>query len=274
MARDRGPFRTGERVLVPHTDKYYEAKILKSEKRNDGVWYYLIHYSGWNKKWDEWVEAEGLTKYKKELAKVEFTKEGEGGTREFGGKAEAAEGNGRSRAEGGRKTDKGHKQGAIVSSKVRVHLSAALKQKLLDDWERIQSGSIAPLPRRPNVNDIMLQFVDACKSNKDLVEPEEEVANGLRIYFDKALRHMLLYAQEMEQADKALSDGTTPSSIYGAEHLLRLFLKLPDLLPASQMSADDQLQLEMRLANFLKFLQKNEGLFFLSLGQPDQNATS
>lgn len=27
MARDRGPFRTGERVLVPHTDKYYEAKV-------------------------------------------------------------------------------------------------------------------------------------------------------------------------------------------------------------------------------------------------------
>lgn len=136
-----------------------------------------------------------------------------------------------------------------------------------------------------------------------------QVANGLRIYFDKALRHMLLYAQEMEQAEKvqspdrcqicsrkyimpptsgsscqayrrpcwlvqALSDGTTPSSVYGAEHLLRLFLKLPDLLPANQMSADDQLQLEMRLASFLKFLVKNEGLYFLSPGLPDQNATS
>lgn len=57
-----------------------------------------------------------MTKYKKELAKVEFTKEGEGGTREFGGKAEAAEGNGKSRAEPGRKSDKGQKQ--TVSSKV------------------------------------------------------------------------------------------------------------------------------------------------------------
>ncbi|EIE25227.1 MRG-domain-containing protein [Coccomyxa subellipsoidea C-169] len=253
MARDRGPFRTGERVLVPHTDKYYEAK-------------------GWNKKWDEWVEATGLTKYKKELAKVEFTKEGEGGTREFGGKAEAAEGNGKSRAEAGRKSEKGQKQ--TVSSMVRVQLPTALKQKLIEDWDRMQSGSVASLPRRPSVNDILLQFVDACKSNKDLVEPEEEVANGLRIYFDKALRHMLLYPQEMEQAVKALSDGTTPSSLYGAEHLLRLFLKLPDLLPANQMSADDQLQLEMRLSSFLKFLLKNEGLYFLSPGLPDQNATS
>ena len=25
--RDRGPFRIGEKVLVPHTDKYYEAKV-------------------------------------------------------------------------------------------------------------------------------------------------------------------------------------------------------------------------------------------------------
>ncbi len=44
MPRDRGPFRNGERVLVPHTDKYYEAKILKTERRED-MWYYLIHYA-------------------------------------------------------------------------------------------------------------------------------------------------------------------------------------------------------------------------------------
>ncbi len=44
MPRDRGPFRSGERVLVPHTDKYYEAKILKTERRENG-WHYLIHYA-------------------------------------------------------------------------------------------------------------------------------------------------------------------------------------------------------------------------------------
>jgi hypothetical protein len=41
-------------------DRFYEAKVLKSQKRDDGQWYYLIHYIGWNKKWDEWVEASGL----------------------------------------------------------------------------------------------------------------------------------------------------------------------------------------------------------------------
>ena len=73
---------------------------------------------------------------------------------------------------------------------------------------------------------------------------------------------MLLAMTPLCLAVQALSDGTTPSSIYGGEHLLRLCYKLPEILPVSSMSADDQLQLEMRLASLLSFLKKNEGLFF------------
>lgn len=54
---DTGPFSVGEKVMVPHTDKYYEAKVLKAEFREDGQWYYFLHYTGWNKKWDEWVSS-------------------------------------------------------------------------------------------------------------------------------------------------------------------------------------------------------------------------
>lgn len=43
---DTGPFMIGEKVLVPHTDKFYEAKALKAQKREDGLWYYLLHYTG------------------------------------------------------------------------------------------------------------------------------------------------------------------------------------------------------------------------------------
>ena len=86
---------------------------------------------------------------------------------------------------------------------VRVQLSAALKQKLLDDWDRIQSGAIEPLPRKPSVNDIMLQFVDACKSNKDLVEPEEEVG----MTSDPQQKHASTYTFS-EAAHLAQSKGT------------------------------------------------------------------
>lgn len=89
---DSGPFSVGEKVLVPHTDKFYEAKVQKAQRREDGLWYYFLHYlgkrqqqqqqllpcsvcpsawssrqhfvcachAGWNKKWDEWVEETGL----------------------------------------------------------------------------------------------------------------------------------------------------------------------------------------------------------------------
>ena len=53
-----------------------------------------------------------------------------------------------------------------------------------------------------------------------------EILNGLRSYFDKALPVMLLYKEERGQyTDNVQEDHTniTPSSIYGAEHLLRLF---------------------------------------------------
>lgn len=30
--------------------------------REDGMWYYFVHYNGWNKKYDTWVEDAGLIK--------------------------------------------------------------------------------------------------------------------------------------------------------------------------------------------------------------------
>lgn len=50
-----------------------------------------------------------------------------------------------------------------------------------------------------------------------------EILNGLRSYFDKALPAMLLYKNERHQYEEMVSDNVTPSAIYGAEHLLRLF---------------------------------------------------
>lgn len=80
-------------------------------------------------------------------------------------------------------------------SQVRVQLPVFLKQKLLEDWDRIQRGSIASLPRRPSVNDVLLQYVDSCKTSNDLVEPEEEVQVGVRL-------ELLLHAEDDILASK------------------------------------------------------------------------
>jgi len=46
---------------------------------------------------------------------------------------------------------------------------------------------------------------------------------GIRCYFDKALPVLLLYNKEREQYHELVVDNVSPSTIYGAEHLLRLF---------------------------------------------------
>ena len=50
--------------------------------------------------------------------------------------------------------------------------------------------------------------------------------------------------------------------MYGAEHLLRLCYKLPEIMTVNDMSAEEKLQMEMRLASVVSFIQKNEALFF------------
>lgn len=51
-----------------------------------------------------------------------------------------------------------------------------------------------------------------------------ELLNGLRTYFDRALPMMLLYKKERQQFQEAIkTPECSPSTIYGAEHLLRLF---------------------------------------------------
>lgn len=53
----------------------------------------------------------------------------------------------------------------------------------------------------------------------------EEILKGLRCYFDNALPVMLLYNNERKQYEENISEGVSPSTVYGAEHLLRLFGK-------------------------------------------------
>jgi len=47
-------FAEGEKVLCYHGPLLYEAKVLKVQVK-DKVPQFLVHYSGWNKTWDEWV---------------------------------------------------------------------------------------------------------------------------------------------------------------------------------------------------------------------------
>ncbi|XP_030044736.1 mortality factor 4-like protein 1, partial [Microcaecilia unicolor] len=58
----RPKFQEGERVLCFHGPLLYEAKCVKVAIKDKQVKYF-IHYSGWNKNWDEWVPESRVLKY-------------------------------------------------------------------------------------------------------------------------------------------------------------------------------------------------------------------
>jgi len=51
------------------------------------------------------------------------------------------------------------------------------------------------------------------------------------------------------------------SDVYGAEHLLRLFVKIPGLLGHTQMEQKEATALSTKLSEFLKWLQKKTDFF-------------
>ena len=244
---------SGEKVLVPHTDKYYEAKVQKVQFRADGQWHYLLHYSGWNKKWDEWVEEGGLQKAPS--APTPAAKKA--------GKEKAPP---RAAKKAPEASEAGGGAGPVH---FEVEIPAALKLRMLDDYDAIKKeGRLVPLPRRPNIHEILSLYVrDAFERNAN-AEVEDDLAVGLKLYFDKALLFTLLYPQEREQAERLLAPGKMPSAVYGAEHLLRLFWRLPELLPTAEMPGDQIATLQARLGDVLRFVLANEKRFFCSKGAP------
>lgn len=55
------------------------------------------------------------------------------------------------------------------------------------------------------------------------VDTVAEIIKGLSHYFDIALPTVLLYKNERQQYKEVIVDNLSPSRVYGAEHLLRLF---------------------------------------------------
>ncbi|KAL6512863.1 hypothetical protein OROHE_019653 [Orobanche hederae] len=160
------------------------------------------------------------------------------------------------------------KDNRVAEKFTKIQISANLKKHLVNDWEQItHQNKLLKLPRSPTVDDILTKYLEF-RSKKDgimgMADAVGEILNGVRCYFDKALPTILLYKKERQQYREAIQDNISPSSIYGAEHLLRLFVKLPELLAYVKIEEETLLRLQHKLLEFLKFLQNNESAFFLS----------
>ncbi|CAO3660093.1 unnamed protein product [Rhizopus stolonifer] len=105
----------------------------------------------------------------------------------------------------------------------------------------------------------------------------DEFIQGIRLYFNKTLNVLLLYRNEYQQYyDTCINK--SPSSVYGPEHLLRLFgkplsfattankilVEIPNLMGQTSFDAETQNDLKSRLEEFLAFMHEREKMYFLN----------
>ncbi|KAH9663772.1 protein MRG1 [Citrus sinensis] len=281
-------FSEGERVLAYHGPCIYEAKVQKAELRKK-EWRYYVHYlksllslGHLANSWDEWVGVDRLLKHTEEnVMKQQALQKKQGADRssKSGRSAQTKQKSStdvkvekediKSYVAKGkkRKSDSGtEKDNVSVEKLVKIQIPSTLKKQLVDDWEFVnQQDKLVKLPRLPNVDDILTKYLQY-RSKKDgmMTDSIGEILKGIRCYFDKALPVMLLYKKERQQYHDLVVDNVSPSTIYGAEHLLRLFVKLPELLAYVNIEDETLIRLQQKMIDFLKFMQKNQSTFFLS----------
>ncbi len=241
-------------LLTPQSTSTFSTppstQILRGEKRIDpgtgeGSYAYFLHFVGWPKSHDAWWDERELLRYEADLLT--------GGTSAGADELRAAA--------AARVAEKQRAARlAEVPAALRLRMPPLLKKVALDDFKAVVgAGRALPLPRpahgRPSAAEALREWRGAREAAEAAAaraaaggegpaadaaaaaaaELLDAVVAGLLSYFDNGLRQLLLYAPEVPAADAALAGGAPPSAVYGAEHLVRLLVKLPELVPVVMM---------------------------------------
>ncbi|KAG2126031.1 MRG-domain-containing protein [Suillus clintonianus] len=297
-------FTVGERILCYHGPLVYEAKILKAEtwdetntKLSTVGPHFFVHYKGWKQTWDEWVPITRLLKFndtnvqlqKALMAQASAAASTSGSSSK--GKAHSGgvmKDGSSSRGGGlGRKDGRGTKRGreeddSSKKPEMKLNVPEVLKVLLVDDWEAITKNSqLVTVPRSPTVVEILQEFKDyviGLGKSTTLREPElvlPTIISGLQVYFDRSLGANLLYRFERPQYAEIRKQYVTGpkvqvgqekdmSAIYGAEHLLRMLVSLPQMVASSTMDAESVGLVRDYVNELLTFMVNDRSRLFLT----------
>uniref|UniRef100_A0A8C4GK83 Mortality factor 4-like protein 1 n=1 Tax=Dicentrarchus labrax TaxID=13489 RepID=A0A8C4GK83_DICLA len=266
-----------ERVLCFHGPLLYEAKCVKINIKDKQIKYF-IHYSGWNKNWDEWVPESRVLKYVD--SNLQKQKELQRANQKTKKNKQKTPGAGEGTSSGGDPTHPPRKKRARVDPtveseetfinrvEVKVKIPEELKPWLVDDWDLItRQKQLFHLPAKKNVDAVLEDYANYKKSrgNSDSKEfAVNEVVAGVREYFNVMLGTQLLYKFERPQYADILANHpeTSMSQIYGAPHLLRLFVRIGAMLAYTPLDEKSLALLLNYLQDFLKYLVKNSASLF------------
>lgn len=150
--------------------------------------------------------------------------------------------------------------------KLTFNIPCDLKRHLVDEWVIITQEKCKRLLKLPckntsTVSSIVHAFLEEKKLKLDKAQFKwtKDLMLSLLKYFDISLPRILLYRQERAQYDaiSKSSSSFSPSTVYGGEHLLRLFVRLPRMLSLIFLPAEDVQNIHTRLSELLKFLHKH-----------------
>ncbi|CCH40793.1 Chromatin modification-related protein EAF3 [Wickerhamomyces ciferrii] len=260
-------------------DRVEKASECEIPKELENELSYYIHYKGWKSSWDEWVGLRRLRPFNIENLKLQ---------KEL--KNAALNSTSTVSASSGRKNDPtknssiastraGKRRGELDLDKeedylrrpeINILIPDPLKSLLVDDWEIVtKEHQLVELPAKPSVNDLLKLYRTSIGKKGGITEGEilDEFLAGLKVYFNRSLGNLLLYRFERQQflnltKDPEFNDREL-SSIYGAEHLMRLMVTLPALIAQTTMDQQSVATLKDHVEDFLKFLDKNKKEFFL-----------
>lgn len=285
-------YNVDQRVFCQEGEKLYDAVIRKTSFK-DGKWSYLVHFSGWNTRWDKWVDDSDLQPSTEELrlqAAAAIAEEG---------KAKKTKQTDRKRKRKGGDGDRRTKQssdGVVHSWDEYCELPFTLKTVLIDEKDRIMRVSfngpkagvdtdfepgqwktardVHILPASVTIKSVLNHYVKM--KRKEAITPEAAVlaeksakrfVEGLATLFDEALPVCLLYHPERAQYLAISSDPATKTllktEIYSCEYLLRLFTRLPVLLK-DLGDASHRRETGQHIRDLIILLQMNRSACFKS----------